>query len=148
MTKEQMQAALDQANAETASAKKRIAELETENGKLSAELAAEKKSSEAKAGANAILESTLKAALAEKADLKKQIEELQAKPKAGAVDPENADAEENKNKIKTLVSAITASCADHCPHKLNEGACRNCNIYKMVSSAGFTLNKPQVEQEN
>ena len=65
MTKEQMQAALNQATAEAAELKAKIADLETRNGRITAELAEAKKQIEATAGANAILEDELKEARAQ-----------------------------------------------------------------------------------
>lgn len=149
MTKEQMQAAMEKANAEAATAKKRIAELETQNGKLSAELDAEKKNSEAKAGTNAILEHDLNAARNENAELKKQIEHLQAQAAAtGAVDSGDAKkqldfyrglAESGKNKVAFLLAELSNSCTDHCPHGGKNEACRNCGIYKRITAAGFAF---------
>ena len=124
MTKEQMQAALNQATAEAAELKAKIADLETRNGRITAELAEAKKQIEATAGANAILEDELKEARA---------------PQTG--DP--AD----KGRIGILLGAIGTSCADHCPHHLDEAACRNCSIFKSVFNAGFQIPRPAPAQE-
>ena len=128
MTKEQMQAALNQATAEAAELKAKIADLETRNGRITAELAEAKKQIEATAGANAILEDELKEARAQ-----------QQQPPAG--DP--AD----KGRIGILLAAIGTSCADHCPHHLDEAACRNCSIFKSVFNAGFQIPRPAPAQE-
>lgn len=127
MTKEQMQAALNQATAEAAELKAKIADLETQNGRITAELAAAKKQIEATAGANAILEDELKEARA------------QQQPPAG--DP--AD----KGKIGILLGAIGKSCADHCPHHLDEAACKNCSVFKAVFCAGYQIPRPEPAQE-
>ena len=124
MTKEQMQAALNQATAEAAELKAKIADLETRNGQITAELAEAKKQSEATAGANAILEDELKEARAQQTG-----------------DP--AD----KGRIGILLGAIGTSCADHCPHHLDESACRNCSIFKSVFNAGFQIPRPAPAQE-
>ena len=124
MTKDQMQAALNQATAEAAELKARIADLETRNGRITAELAAAKKQIEATAGANAILEDELKEARAQQTG-----------------DP--AD----KGRIGILLAAIGTSCADHCPHHLDEAACRNCSIFKSVFNAGFQIPRPAPAQE-
>lgn len=124
MTKEQMQAALNQATAEAAELKAKIADLETRNGRITAELAEAKKQIEATAGANAILEDELKEARAQQTG-----------------DP--AD----KGRIGILLGAIGTSCADHCPHHLNEAACRNCSIFKSVFNAGFQIPRPAPAQE-
>ena len=124
MTKEQMQAALNQATAEAAELKAKIADLETRTGRITAELAEAKKQSEATAGANAILEDELKEARAQQTG-----------------DP--AD----KGRIGILLGAIGTSCADHCPHHLDESACRNCSIFKSVFNAGFQIPRPAPAQE-
>lgn len=124
MTKEQMQAALNQAAAEAAELKAKIADLETRNGRITAELAEAKKQIEATAGANAILEDELKEARAQQTG-----------------DP--AD----KGRIGILLGAIGTSCADHCPHHLDEAACRNCSIFKSVFNAGFQIPRPAPAQE-
>lgn len=124
MTKEQMQAALNQATAEAAELKAKIADLETRNGRITAELAEAKKQIEATAGANAILEDELKEARAQQTG-----------------DP--AD----KGRIGILLGAIGTSCADHCPHHLDEAACRNCSIFKSVFNAGFQIPRPAPAQE-
>ena len=124
MTKEQMQAALNQAAAEAAELKAKIADLETQNGRIAAELAEAKKQIEATAGANAILEDELKEARAQQTG-----------------DP--AD----KGRIGILLGAIGTSCADHCPHHLDEAACRNCSIFKSVFNAGFQIPRPAPAQE-
>lgn len=124
MTKEQMQAALNQATAEAAELKAKIADLETRNGRITAELAEAKKQIEAAAGANAILEDELKEARAQQTG-----------------DP--AD----KGRIGILLGAIGTSCADHCPHHLDETACRNCSIFKSVFNAGFQIPRPAPAQE-
>ena len=124
MTKEQMQAALNQATAEAAELKAKIADLETRNGRITAELAEAKKQIEATAGANAILENELKEARAQQTG-----------------DP--AD----KGRIGILLGAIGTSCADHCPHHLDETACRNCSIFKSVFNAGFQIPRPAPAQE-
>ena len=124
MTKEQMQAALNQATAEAAELKAKIAALETRNGQITAELAEAKKQIEATAGANAILEDELKEARAQQTG-----------------DP--AD----KGRIGILLGAIGTSCADHCPHHLDEAACRNCSIFKSVFNAGFQIPRPAPAQE-
>lgn len=124
MTKEQMQAALNQATAEAAELKAKIADLETRNGRIAAELAEAKKQIEATAGANAILEDELKEARAQQTG-----------------DP--AD----KGRIGILLGAIGTSCADHCPHHLDEAACRNCSIFKSVFNAGFQIPRPAPAQE-
>ena len=126
MTKDQMQAALNQATAEAAKLKAQIADLEKQNGRITAELAAAKKQIEAIAGANAILEDELKEARA------------QQQP---AGDP--AD----KGKIGILLGAIAESCADHCPHHQDEKACRNCGIFKSVFNAGFQIPKKISSEE-
>jgi len=127
MTKEQMQAALNQATAEAAELKAKIADLETQNGRITAELAAAKKQIEATAGANAILEDELK--------------EARAQQQQPAGDP--AD----KGKIGILLGAIGKSCADHCPHHLDEAACKNCSVFKAVFCAGYQIPRPEPAQE-
>ena len=124
MTKDQMQAALNQATAEAAELKARIADLETRNGRITAELAAAKKQIEATAGANAILEDELKEARAQQTG-----------------DP--AD----KGRIGILLAAIGTSCADHCPHHLDEAACKNCSVFKAVFCAGYQIPRPEPAQE-
>lgn len=107
--------------------KDRIALLEAENGRITAELAAAKKRIEATAGANAILEDELK--------------EARAQQQQPAGDP--AD----KGKIGILLGAIGKSCADHCPHHLDEAACKNCSVFKAVFSAGYQIPRPEPAQE-
>lgn len=127
MTKEQMQAALNQATAEAAELKAKIADLETQNGRITAELAAAKKQIEATASANAILEDELK--------------EARAQQQQPAGDPDD------KGKIGILLGAIGKSCADHCPHHLDEAACKNCNVFKAVFCAGYQITRPEPAQE-
>ena len=127
MTKEQMQAALNQATAEAAELKAKIADLETQNGRITAELAAAKMQIEVIAGANAILEDDLK--------------EARAQQQQPAGDP--AD----KGKIGILLGAIGKSCADHCPHHLDEAACKNCSVFKAVFCAGYQIPRPEPAQE-
>lgn len=127
MTKEQMQAALNQATAEAAELKAKIADLETQNGRITAELAAAKKQIEATAGANAILEDELK--------------EVRAQQQQPAGDPDD------KGKIGILLGAIGKSCADHCPHHLDEAACKNCSVFKAVFCAGYQIPRPEPTQE-
>lgn len=127
MTKEQMQAALNQATAEAAELKAKIADLETQNGRITAELAAAKKQIEATASANAILEDELK--------------EARAQQQQPAGDPDD------KGKIGILLGAIGKSCADHCPHHLDEAACKNCSVFKAVFYAGYQIPRPEPAQE-
>jgi DNA repair exonuclease SbcCD ATPase subunit len=62
-------------------------------------------------------------------------------------DPETGAVDELKGKIGILLGAIAASCKDHCPHHLDENACRNCSIYKSVFNAGFEMPKEIKNEE-
>lgn len=129
MTKEQMQAALDSSGAENAALKKKVAELETANGKLAAELKDAQQQISATAGSNAILEGDLKEAAA-------KIKELSANAKP-----------EDGGKIEALYQALCRSCKDHCPHHLAEGACKNCTIHQICAAAGIQIGDPDAEPE-
>ena len=59
----------------------------------------------------------------------------------------NSQVIELKGKIGILLGAIAASCKDHCPHHLDENACRNCSIYKSVFNAGFEMPKEIKNEE-
>lgn len=143
MTKEQMQAALDQATAEAAELKAKNADLETANGKIAADLAAAQKQINATAGANAILENELKECRVELDNLKAENERLTA----GSDAAEDQDRIADKGRIGILLGAIGAGCADHCPHHMDESACRNCGIFKAVFSAGYQIPRPEPAQE-
>ena len=149
MTKEQMQETLDQATAEAAALKARNADLETANGKIAAELAAAKKQIEATAGANEILEGELKECRAERDNLKAENGRLAAAIEdARALDNAGDQARiADKGRLGILLGAIGKSCADHCPHHLDENACRNCSIFKMVFSAGYKITRPEPAKE-
>lgn len=78
------------------------------------------------------------------------------KTKIGDLETENAKlvaalkeagAPADKGRIGILLGAISKSCADHCPHHMNESACQNCGIYKMLFKAGFKLAMPQKTEE-
>lgn len=60
-------------------------------------------------------------------------------------EPEPVD-DENKNKIGLLFSAVCRSCADHCPHHMDEEACKHCTIHKLVDMAGFQITKPEEKE--
>ena len=92
------------------------------------------------------------------AEAKKQIEALQAeiKGKDSRIDElerqlaapvETESRPEDKGAIAILLSALGKSCLDHCPHHLDEEACKNCGINKSVFNAGYRLPKPAPAQE-
>ena len=53
----------------------------------------------------------------------------------------------DKGRIGILLGAISQSCADHCPHHMDESACPNCGIYKSVFNAGYKISRPEPAQE-
>lgn len=76
-----------------------------------------------------------------------RIDELEKQLVSDAVGGKKETPIENKGAIAILLGAIAKSCLDHCPHHLDEEACRNCGINKSVFNAGFKLPKPAPAQE-
>ena len=163
MTKEELTTMLNQANAENATLKKRVAELETENGQLAAKNAqgeaknqqiraelqqARKSAEESNAAFMQVSETIMQK--------DEEIKRLQAEASAAGAQAAPAEfqqqldfykalAEGNQGKIDELLSAVQSSCADHCPHRANPDACRNCGISKQVAAAGFTIQPTAAE---
>ena len=125
--KDQMQKELEMLKRDNKALQQQISELTAENEELKKELEAAK---------NADANSTEKTEKTEKTEI--------AGTEAAARDPE---VNELKGKIGILLSAICQSCADHCPHHMNENACRNCSIYKSVFNAGYKITRPEPAKE-
>lgn len=132
MTKEQMQEAMDQIAAENTTLKQKVSELETKLQQAGAELD----------NAGETIDC-----------LKKQITEPKTTPSPAPDDYTRqlelyrTQAESGAEKIKVLLAALQAGCADHCPHHAAPDACRNCSIGRQITAAGFTIQPPAAESK-
>lgn len=131
MTKEQLQTALNEATARIDEQKAKIADLETENAKLKEDL----------------LDAIPATASATFAADKDRITELEVENAKLAAALKEAGDPADKGRIGILLGAISQSCADHCPHHMDESACPNCGIYKSVFNAGYKISRPEPAQE-
>lgn len=55
---------------------------------------------------------------------------------------------QDNKKIMMLVSALEESCKDHCPHRADGIACRNCGIAKKASMAGIKMERKEIKENS